>query len=346
MISGFLAFSVILTAPTLLISAYPSAGAPKIQSRSPLVHSLKNLKVTRDIVYAVVNGERLKLDVYEPRDSQGELKPILVHIHGGGWRSGDKIGALKFAPQVTNAGYILVAINYRFTDTAKFPAQIYDCKSAIRWIRKNAQKFGGDPNRIGVFGPSAGGHLSALLGTSIGVSELEGDIGVTGVSSDVQAVVDFFGPTDFTVIGEKLKTRRNGPVSELLGDKPSRVRKVAEMASPVTFVDSSDPPFLIIHGTDDPLLPIDQSRRLYQKLKDARVEAELIEVKGGKHGDFLANPVDAVKWITKMIEFFDRHLKGFEKAQALQAYQELPQTYPVTLTVRRGSPTTTSIHEA
>jgi len=269
---------------------------------------LDSVKLTRDITYATVDGIELKLDVYEPKERGDEAMPILVFIHGGGWRTGDKLGGARFMPAVVNAGYIGFSINYRLTDVAKFPAQIHDCKSAIRWIRKNAKKFGADPNRIGVFGTSAGGHLSALLGTSGGIKALEGNIGVTGVPSDVQAVCDWFGPADLTAITRNTFDPNNA-VPKLLGGYPEEKPELARLASPISFVDANDPPFLIIHGTEDPLVPIEQSRQLYRKLKNAGVPAELIEVPGGKHGNFLRFGQESRNLIAKMIEFFDRHLK-------------------------------------
>ncbi len=299
----------LLVSLTAFLIAVTSSAQTRGRRNQELGEWLRNFRVTRDVTYAVAEGTELKLDVYEPKDGEKELRPILVFIHGGGWRAGDKIGGARFAPAVVGAGFVMFSINYRLTDTARFPAQIYDCKSAIRWIRKNAERFGGDPTRIGVFGTSAGGHLSALLGTSNGVDALEGNVGVRGISSDVQAVADFFGPSDFLRIGDQLRTERDGPLAELLGREPSKLRELARIASPVSYVDAGDPPFLIIHGTDDPLVPIEQSRELYGRLKDAGVPAELIEVDGGRHGDFLKIGRQGREIIEKMLDFFDRHLK-------------------------------------
>jgi len=255
-----------------------------------------------------VDGVKLKLDIYQPRTQDRRLRRIAVHIHGGAWKGGDKDAARVFMPELIRADYIGFAVNYRLSGDAKFPAQIHDCKTAIRWIRENAKDYHGDPSRIAVFGTSAGGHLVALLGTSGGVAELEGSIGVTEISSDVQVVCDWFGPANLATVHKNLPDAKNHVV-ELLGSSISEARELAVLASPITHVDSSDPPFLIIHGADDPTVPVEQSRTFYQALKDAGVTVKYIEVPGGKHGGFHDTDPNHHELIGEMIEFFDEHLK-------------------------------------
>lgn len=301
--TGFLLATVFLILLQALVA--PLQAQPRSRPQHPW-RQFQNIRVTRDIVYAEIDGIQLKLDAYEPKTRGDHHLPMIVFIHGGGWRRGDKMGGARFMPALINSGYVGFSINYRLTDVARFPAQIEDCKAAIRWIRKNSADFNGDPNRIGVFGTSAGGHLSALVGTSGDVKELEGQVGVTGISSSVQAVCDWFGPTDFTVIGRS--SQGKDALLGLFGRWPDEVMSLAKRASPITYVDNNDPPFLMIHGTEDSLVPVEQSRRFLRALKNAGVEAELVEVPGGGHGRFRDTSPDQQELVQKMLTFFTSHL--------------------------------------
>jgi len=287
--------------------------------------------LTTDVTYAEVDGVPLKLDIYQPVDSGTDTEvptavryddprentvpaavaqqaPIAVFIHGGAWRGGDKQNGKRFMRHLTAAGYLGISIDYRLTGLAAFPAQIYDCKAAIRWVRVHAAEYGGDPDRIAVCGASAGGHLAALLGTSNGVAELEGSLGETGVSSDVQLVCDWFGPSDLAAFNSDTRFDLS-PVIELLDAIPADAPDKAQAASPVHWVDASDPPFLIIHGEQDPVVPFDQSVRLRDTLAAAGVEVELIPVPNGAHGAFWATDPSQQELINEMIAFFDMHLR-------------------------------------
>jgi acetyl esterase/lipase len=265
------------------------------------------VRLTRDVTYATVDGTALKLDAYEPVTKDRE-RPVVVYIHGGGWKGGDKNGGARFLLPLVQAGYVGFSINYRLSGEAQFPAQIYDCKAAIRWVRKHAAEYGGDGTRVGVFGTSAGGHLVALLGTSNGVKALEGSEGMTGVSSDVQAVCDWFGPSDLAKPG--MGDNPDGLVARLLGAKVKDAPELAAQASPVTYIDRTDPPFLIIHGMSDPLVPIAQSRELRDELAKAGVSVKLIEVPGGKHGGFERTTPNQRELMQNMLAFFDKHLRA------------------------------------
>jgi acetyl esterase/lipase len=187
---------------------------------------------------------------------------------------------------------------------ATFPAQIEDCKAAIRWLRANAAKYHFDPDHIGVWGASAGGHLVALLGTTGGMKELEGKEGKLEESSRVQAVVDWFGPSDFRKIGVAPKT---SPVVKLLGGQISETKEKAALASPLAHVARGEPPFLIMHGDKDATVPLAQSEMLADALKKAGVEVTLKVLKGAKHG----GPEFSTPESRKLIEeFFDKHLKS------------------------------------
>lgn len=262
----------------------------------------QQMELELDIPYAATDNPRQRLDLMLPKQRSGdELLPVIVFIHGGGWQNGDKRGGLgRLAPLVTGGEYAGVSVGYRLTDEASWPAQIHDCKAAIRWIRANAKKYRLDPDRIGVWGTSAGGHLVAMLGTSGDVAELEGDLGEhTGTSSRVQCVVDFFGPSDFLSMGDRPSrinhNAPNSPEGKLLGGPVQERKEVARSASPVSYVTKDDPPFLILHGTEDNVVPYQQSVRLTDMLKGAGVDATLVTVEGGGHGFPDAEPLERVR---------------------------------------------------
>lgn len=265
-------------------------------------------KLTPNAVYATVDGHELKLDIITPPES-GKERPIVVFFHGGAWRSGDKSAGARYLLPLVNAGYIGVTANYRLSREADFPAQIYDCKAAVRWVRYHARDFGGDPNRIAAIGSSAGGHLAALLGTSGGVFVLEGAVGEnTNVSSEVQAVVNWFGPTDLTMLSDNLNAWHLEVLCELLGGDPTNQQELTQIASPVTYIDANDPPVLIIHGDADSTVPVEQSRAFNAALLSAGVAVKYIEVPGGGHGRFHGTSPNQAELIQEMIAFLDKCL--------------------------------------
>lgn len=261
-----------------------------------------------DIEYARPDDKPQLLDVYWPKDAKGKL-PVIIDIHGGGWTGGAKRPA--YAVRWVKDGYAVVSVEYRFSQVAPFPAQISDCKAAVRWTRAHADEFHFDADHLGAWGDSAGGHLVALLGTSAGQKDLEGDEGNAGFSSQVQAVCDCYGPADFLAFQSQqspdAKVRADDPksaLSRLLGGPLPEKRDLAKLASPVTFVSKDSSPFLILQGDKDPLVRPAQSQELYEKLKNAGVDAELVIVKGGGHGFGHRPDLDQ-----KIREFFDKHLK-------------------------------------
>jgi len=257
---------------------------------------LAKVKVVCDVVYASPDGHKQLLDLYLPASAKSPV-PLILFIHGGGWEAGDKNCFPEGNP--ISRGYAVASIDYRLSQVAKFPAQIEDCKAAVRWIRANASKYNIDPNRIVAWGYSAGGHLAALLGTSGGIKRLEGTNPENSeVSSGVQAVVDCCGPTDFTTMGDFIPD----VVERLLGGSVSKKRGLAVEASPVTYVTKDDPPFLIIHGKLDDLVPWQQSQELHDKLVKAGVESELHLLPNAGHG--FGGP-EIVEIIYK---FLDKHL--------------------------------------
>ncbi len=275
-----------------------------------------------DLVYAEVGGQPLRLDLYLPPGGI-EPRPLLVWIHGGGWSGGTRFPAPPFATQLRNRGLAVASISYRLTSEAAqwggapvtFPAQVHDVKAAIRWLRANATAYQIDPNRIGVWGASAGGHLAALAGTSGNDPELEGTVGSDlDQSSAVQVAVDYYGPIDLLQMNPDVTTppgsaldhdAATSPESRLIGfDQPGEgigvlranfnnptppfpqmAQRVTE-ASPQTWADAEDPPFLIVHGTADRTVPFAQSGRLRDTLSALGGAPVFVAVPDGGHGGF------------------------------------------------------------
>jgi acetyl esterase/lipase len=262
----------------------------------------------RDLAYIENGHERHRLDLFLPENASGPT-PLLIWVHGGGWQSGSKEGCPPLSKGYPERGYAVASINYRLSGHAKFPAQIEDCKAAIRWLRANALKYGLDPQRFGVWGSSAGGHLVALLGTSGDVTEF--DVGAhLDQSSRVQAVCDYFGPTDLTVFvttkGYESHAGATSPEAKLLGGAVMENQELAARANPITYVSRDDPPFLIVHGDEDRTVPINQSELLFAALKEASVGAHFHTIRGAGHGQGFGGPE-----IEPMVSaFFDAHLKS------------------------------------
>jgi acetyl esterase/lipase len=261
----------------------------------------EGVKVLRDLQYVEEGHQRNRLDLYLPEKAKGRL-PVVVWIHGGAWMGGSKEGcpAVPFAAK----GYAVASVNYRLSQHAVFPAQIEDCKAAIRWLRANAGKYGLDPDHIGVWGASAGGHLVAMLGTTGSVKDLEGKRGNLDQSSRVQCVVDWFGPSDLLSMGGG-HNNPNSPESRLIGGPVQENPEKARKASPVTYVSKDSAPFLIMHGDQDNTVPPGQSEVLAEALTKAGVEVKLVVVEGNGHG----GPGFGSPENRKRIEdFFAKHL--------------------------------------
>lgn len=270
-----------------------------------------------DVKYVPEGDAAQSLDIYFPESRAEKPLPLLVWIHGGGWS-----GGTKAQPPFVNAlprGYVVASVEYRFSQKAKFPAQIQDCQAAIRWLRANADKFSIDPAHIGVGGASAGGHLSALVGTSGGKKAFEMIGGNEDQSDRVQAVCDIFGPTDFwTVIAQAdedknvkniFKWNNGDPYSNLIGGGLGEDKEKCEVVSPVRYVSKDNPPFLILHGDRDALVPYEQSVELSGLLAKADVEVTLQKFPGAGHG----GPAFALPAVVQLTNaFFDKHLKGID----------------------------------
>ncbi len=265
-------------------------------------------RVFRDVEFARVDAAALALDLYVP---QGEKPPpLVVWVHGGAWRSGSK-RSVPILP-LTGRGYAIASADYRLSPVAKFPAQVHDLKAAIRSLRGSADKYGIDATRVAIAGGSAGGHLAALVGVTNGSQEHEGEVGEhRGVSSDVQAIVDFYGPANLTTILAQSTPHglsvREPALKLLFGGSPDEQPELARLASPVLHVDASDPPLLIFHGDQDPQVPINQSHELVGAYKQRGLAATLEVVHGGVHvGKLFYTP----QQLAQVAEFLDKHLKA------------------------------------
>lgn len=256
--------------------------------------------VTRDVTYKVVGDRELRLDIARP--TSGGPYPAILFIHGGGWQFGNRDVYLDDIETAARRGYVAATMTYRLTDPdenkvarAPFPAQIDDVKSAVRWMRRNARMHRIDPRRIGATGASAGGHLSLL-------------IGVTGSDNDgssVQAVVNYFGPTDMALL-HRTSPKAGELAAILLGGSPETAAEGYTKSSPITHVTRSAPPTLTIHGDQDTLVPLEQATIFDQAMKDAGATHELLTITGAAHGFDGDNRAKAE---AAMYEFFDRHLK-------------------------------------
>jgi len=266
-----------------------------------------DIEVVRDVEYGMGGGRPLKMHLLRPKTMPKEAMPVLVWVHGGAWLSGNKESGIGNLVRFVQRGYFGATIEYRLSQEAKFPAQIEDCKCAIRFLRAKARGLNIDPNRIGVWGSSAGGHLVALLGTSGGVKELEGTGGWPEFSSHVNAVCDWFGPSDFLKMKDfpsRLdRTLPTCPEAQLIGGALDANADKAAKANPITYITPDDPPFLIMHGDRDEVVPFNQSELLYAALKKAGVDVTFHPVKGAGHG--FGGP-DIMNLVT---EFFDKHLR-------------------------------------
>ena len=241
--------------------------------------------VMRDIEYARVGDHTLKFDLHLPLGRP--RSPLIVWVHGGAWRSGSK----KDVPisKLVGNGYAIASVDYRLSTEAKFPAQSHDIKAAIRFLRAHSDEWKVSSRKIVVAGDSAGAHLAALVGVSNGNAELEGTVGNDlKQSSDVQGIISFYGAADLTTILQQSTPHglsvRIPALELLLGDMPTNVPTLARLASPVFHVDAKDPPLLLLHGDQDPQMPINQSLELcgaYEKVK-APVQFEVVH--GAAHG--------------------------------------------------------------
>ncbi len=278
----------------LLILAVLTANAALAQQGGRRLPA--NCRMLRDLEYAVEEGESLKLDLYLPPGTNG-TPPLVMWIHGGGWRNGDKANVNPAILKLAGEGYAVASINYRLKDLTIHPRQIHDCKGALRWLRAHAAEYGFDPKRVAVGGGSAGGHLALLLGMSHGVAELEGTVGGnTNQSSAVSAVVDLYGPFDLSAMAKAQERFRRAHAADT---------NLLLNASPATYLDANDPPVLALHGDRDNTVPLEQSTLLHERCTALGIECELHIIEGARHGGMEFSDAERAALIKA---FLDRHL--------------------------------------
>jgi acetyl esterase/lipase len=256
-------------------------------------------------------NERNDLDLFLPKDDGKSLRPAVIVIHGGAWRSGDKRQLRNLAELFARRGYVAAAINYRLAPKWSYPAQLDDCQRAVRWLRKNAKEFRVDPKRFGAAGASAGGHLALLLGTREVRDDSDPDL--KGISSKVQCVLSICGPTDLTDkrYAQAARDSDLGKILiEFIGKPYDEAPNLWKEASPIYHVSPDDAPTFIIHGDQDSIVPFEQSVRFAEALRKVGVEVQLVAIKGMDHGPTTPEQRDELmKAVGQALEFFDKHLK-------------------------------------
>ena len=292
---------------TLAVALCGTTTQPALARRRSV--EIADAVIQRDLVYKRINGRALTLDLYCPQNVSSP-SPVILWINAGAWSHGRKEQHIPVISFLSD-GYAVVSIELRLSGEAPFPAQIEDCKAAVRWLRSNAAKYNLDADRIGAGGHSGGGHLSALLGTSGGVQELEGSGDNMSYSSRVQAVCDVSGPSDLLRLYHDASDPSTGTkpkaisyIDALLGGPAEQNKTKAIAASPITYVSKDDPPFLIIHGEKDVGVPVSQGELLAAALKTAGVETTLETTPRG-HSVGLESPT----LLPIVKAFFDKYLK-------------------------------------
>jgi acetyl esterase/lipase len=280
--------------------------------------------VVSDVQYCTGGGAALLMDVFLPKQRVATPTPAVLWIHGGGWEHGDK-SARSGAEFLAAAGFVTASLSYRLSGAAPFPAAIQDCKCAIRFLRANAARYGIDAERIGVAGSSAGGHLAELVATAGERAGLEGDGGWPGVSSRVQAAASYYGVSDLTA---EFPADTVPYLVKFLGGALSQKPGLYRRASPIFYVARGDPPLLLVHGTNDDGVPVEQSVRMTEAYRQAGLPVEFIQVQNAGH-DFqhvgsapISPSVEAIHHST--VEFFKRNLLAGQSASGDQATVSAP----------------------
>lgn len=317
--AAFISGAVVLSASLALAQekqAQQTPNKPAAAAAKPEVKLPPGVKMLGDISYVPNGDDAQKLDLYLLEKTADRPMPLIVHIHGGGWVGGNKFPC-PFVGMV-GKGYVVASVEYRFSQKAKFPAQIQDCQAAIRWLRANSKEHNIDSEHVGVVGGSAGGHLSALVGTAGGKKAFAPIGGNEDQSDRVQAVCDIYGPANFSTVMQQAADDKNvrnifkfntagDPYSKLIGVSLEGNKEQTDAVSPVHYVSQDNPPVLILHGTHDALVPYAQSEEFAAALKAKGVEVWLQTLPGSGHGGGgFGKP--AINALTQ--KFFDKHLKG------------------------------------
>ncbi len=262
-----------------------------------------DVTVEKDVAYGT-GGSAQRLDIFKPDGFTG-VRPAVVLVHGGGWIEGDKGDFAWLGRQLARVGYVAFSVNYHLAPVYRYPMQIDDVQRAVRWVRAHAADYNVDPQRLGAVGESAGGHLVAMLGTRR--TRDNSDASLAQYDSRVECVVDMYGPTDFTpenhsmADGIQLLLLKN-----FFGKGREEAPDLYREGSPIVYVSADSAPFLIMHGTKDPLVPFDQSQRLYDALRKAKVEATLVPMANEGHGFDM--PENRKRSLALTLEFLAKYL--------------------------------------
>lgn len=325
------ALTIVAAAAAMACAALPASAAPErtfVVADRPLSDDLNPGAVKTwpggvtshaDLRYAAISGwRRLTLDLYMPPRKAGP-KPLILYVHGGGWMNSDSrhFGAIADLPallaRLAGEGFVVAAIEYRHAREAAFPAQGHDVRAALRFLKANADRFGIDPARTGVIGGSAGAHLAGLLALSCGDARLDPDGTKAPAGSEcVQAFVGWYGVYDATALAAQRPSGRDGGIEGLLGCTGGCPADKLALVSPVTYLDRSDPPTLLIHGTEDKTVPVEQSHLLEERMKAAGVPVSAIYIPGVDHSFMGKTPAETraatLRAVNASFDFLHRQL--------------------------------------
>lgn len=263
-----------------------------------------SVALERGIEFSNPDNQHLQLDLARPKNA-AKPGPAILCIHGGGFRAGTRDGYDGLCVKLAEHGFVAVTVTYRLAPKYPFPAAVYDVKAAVRWLRANAAKYQIDPERIGVTGDSAGGHLAQFLGVTAGLPQFEGDGGNPTQSSAVTCVVNRYGPSDFTKsYGKSVDAAEVLPL--FLGGNVETAKHQHILSSPLNWVSPNAAPTLILHGTEDKYVAYEQAVWMRDRLHSCDVEVQLLTLEGAGHG---FKGADADKAEHALIEFFESHLK-------------------------------------
>ena len=292
--NGVLAGNELIGIPVELFKQLDSNNDGKISAAEDERHfrrSNANFTVT-ELQYANNKNPRQSLDLYQPNDPSKPKLPLILYIHGGAWQSGSKAaGRQPLEKYLKSGNFICASIGYRLSQEAIWPAQLHDCKAAIRFLYAHADKYHIDPTRTIVLGASAGGHLATMVSVTGNNPNMEGNLGKhVDQHSRVIGAISYYGPTDFQKMEDFPSNidhnAANSPESRLIGAPIQQVPARTQAANPLTYIDENDPPLICIHGTRDRLVPFNQSILLYNALENAKVPTALITILDGEHGNF------------------------------------------------------------
>lgn len=278
-----------------------------ISITSALAQKGEGVTLDKEVVYGKAGDEKLTLHLARP-EKQDKPAPCILVIHGGAWRAGSKDGHIPQIQEFAKRGYVAASIGYRFCPKHPFPAQVEDVKCAVRYLRANAEKYGIDKQRFGAVGFSAGAHLSMMLGVMGKEDGLEGDGGSPDESSQVQAVVAYFGPTD--LLADDIPERSEKLVDDFVGSKRSDNPDARKKASPITYVSKGDAALLIFQGTKDELVPHTQAFRIVDKLTESGVPGRVEILLGAGHG---WGGKELEHTVRETMLFFDERLRASQR---------------------------------